>query len=330
MLMTANLAYSFTGDLFWANICGIIIGVIVDSAKLGLWFARHRCKYYGLVSLVLMQVSCLASYMAAINLTNTDAESLRQQTHAYQSVLMEIDNLEKDDQGLQDFAELHKQSQYHDQWEKGEDIVEQQREIRRKKKELKAQLATAGADEARTMSQSSELFILFSDITGMSYEKSRKTLCLLFSFVFEVLGLTCVNYAGKMLEEWRTINAKLEAEKEASEFSTQQSVSEKTETISNSNTDTSKNTEALLGLPLKQLKTYEQIRRDIISGKTYPINRRNIAKKYSVRFEEARDVLELMLSFKDLCKRGNSYRVNPALKNDTANENEIHKQAGLV
>lgn len=330
MLMTANFAYSFTADGFWANVCGIILGGIVDLAKLGLWFARHRCRFYGYMSLVLMLVSCLASYMASINFTDTDTEKYRQQTHTYQSVLMEIENLEKDEKALQGFVDLHKNSQYHDQWEKGEEIVEELREIRRKKKELKARLATIGAEEARKMSQSSALFVLFSDMTGMSFEKSRKTLCLFFSSIFEVLGLTCVNYAGKMLEEWKMIKAKTDTEKEVRELSKPQFVSENTETVSNSDTDTPTHTERPLRLSLKQLKTYERIRRDIISGETYPINRRNIAKKYSIRFEEARDILELMLSFKELRKRGNSYRVNPERLNDTTNENDRHKQAGSV
>lgn len=173
----------------------IAIGLCIDISKYLFWFYRKKHGLFLLLSIVLVCFSWAASvaFFAAKEKDNIRVHQT--ETSQYTANKIAIISLELAIAEKRKLLEKRLSSSYHNQWDKGEKLLE---EINHLNNQLKEQIAFSdriGIEEAQSQLSTSALFTMLSSLSSLSFTSVTHIIYGLLSLIIEVCALGVMSLA---------------------------------------------------------------------------------------------------------------------------------------
>ena len=186
------------GTIFMA-ILFVLIGCCIDTGKYLFWSQRQRSHYYGVLSLLMMGFSWLASCAFLVSSENSFLEEAQVMSVEYVAIQQQIEAAHQQVAYYERLLDKRLNSAYHEQWAEGQSNVDKMAELNETLLALTKSLSLAGKDEAQHRVATTRFFIDVSQLLGSSVELVRAVGYGLLSLLLEVstLGMISLAYAFK-------------------------------------------------------------------------------------------------------------------------------------
>ena len=188
------------GSAVFLAILFVLIGCCIDIGKYLFWSQRHRSRYYGILSSVLMGFSWLASCAFLVSSEHNLLHESQIRSDQYVALLQKIDGTKQEIAFHERLLEKRLNSSYHSQWNQGEATVEKIATLKAKLAELTESSSGVGLDAAVQQVPTIRLFNEISQVLNISSELIRAVGYGLLGFLLEVstLGMISLAHAFKL------------------------------------------------------------------------------------------------------------------------------------
>lgn len=259
----------------------VLTGCCIDIGKYLFWSQRHRSSYYGILSLVLMGFSWLASCAFLVSSENSFLEEAQTRSVEYAVTQQQIEAINQQITYYETLLEKRLNSSYHKQWEEGQSNADKVAVLNRTVATLTRKLQLAGKEEAQQRVATTQFFTNLSQILGSSVELVRTVGYGLLSLLLEVstLGMISLAYAFKF------------------EASIGHDYAEMPDGIDHENAEES--------------RAIAQLTEDILKGRMPPVLRKIKAAHYGLAINDIRQILKNLRSVGILGDdKRNSYKLD--------------------
>ena len=283
------------GSVFLA-ILFVLIGCCIDTGKYLFWSQRQRSHYYGVLSLLMMGFSWLASCAFLVSSENSFLEEAQLMSVEYVATQQKIEATHRQITHYERLLENRLSSAYHKQWDEGQSNMDKMAALNESLLALTKKLSLAGKDEALHRVATTQFFTNVSQVLGSSVEWVRAAGYGLLSLLLEVSTLGMISLANSFKRDSATDSRCLECAEE----------------------------ELLDDLERVQgRQAVAQLTEDILKGKIPPVLRKIKAAHYGVDLDEVRQVLQNLRSVGILSDdKRNSYKLAESLKNNSTEVSE--------
>ena len=279
------------GTIFMA-ILFVLIGCCIDTGKYLFWSQRQRSHYYGVLSLVLMGFSWLASCAFLVSSEHNLLLESQIRTDQYITLQQRIDGTKQEIAFHERLLEKRLNSSYHSQWSQGEATVKTIAALRVKLTELTDSSSGVGLNAAAQQVPTTRLFNEISQVLNISSELVRAVGYGLLSLLLEVSTLGMISM-GQTLKLDSAVNYYC-LENAVDELEAGDGEKQDVETQ----------------------KMKAQLTDDILKGNTPPVLRRIKAADYGLGIDVIREVLKGLYAAGVLeGDKRNSYKLAVSLQN---------------
>ena len=277
----------------------VLIGCCIDIGKYLFWSHRHRSRYYGILSLVLMGFSWLASCAFLVSSENNLLRESQIRSDQYVALQQKIDGTKQEIAFHERLLEKRLSSSYHSQWNQGEATVEKIATLRVKLTELTESSSGVGLDAAVQQVPTTRLFNEISQVLNISSELIRAVGYGLLSLLLEVSTLGMISLVHTFKLDSAVNHRCLE------------NAGDKLETGDSERQD----------VETQQMKA--RLTDDILKGNTPPVLRRIRAADYGLGIDVIRQVLKGLYAVGVLeADKRNSYKLAGPLQNKIKEQSE--------
>jgi len=173
----------------------IAIGLCIDISKYLFWFYRKRHVLFLLLSVLLVCFSWAASVAF---FTAKEKESIRvyqSESSQYIAHKVTIASLKSTIAEKQKLLEKRLSSNYHNQWDKGEEMLEEINSLNQTLKEHIALSDSIGIESAQSQLNTSALFMMLSSLLSLSFSSVANIVYGMLSLIVEVCALGVMSLA---------------------------------------------------------------------------------------------------------------------------------------
>lgn len=308
LALTALFALSFTSTTsaesniaYLPQILMVSIGGGIDLSKYLFW--RYRAKhlaFYCMAS-VLVLFSCMASIAFFVTQEHQQIERGVVQTSEYKAYTTSIELLEKEIQAKQKLLDARLASQYHQQWDKAEDLVSELAALRDKLNQLINENHHVGVESAQKNISTAAFFLGISELLGVPFQSAVTLGYALLALLIELsaLGVIAMSEPGSRSGD-QVDRRRNDFDDELEPFTGGERIQPRPSDDTDQDSESPPSSE-------------EAIIHDILTGESKPILRQLI-KQYGIQYQQARDILDHLLDRRLIRDVGLTYEVVPSLK----------------
>lgn len=178
---------SATGELN-VFIQGLVVaaGACLDITKYVCWSAKHRRAWFVVFAVWLSILSCIASVACFITQENRNIQRDREKTSAYAAHMSKIQRLERLLANKDALVKTLMSSQYHDQWEKADGVLQDIRELNQTLYQTKAATDDVGSNQAIQHNPRSAFFESIAQQLKIPYQEAVLFAYIAFSLSIEL------------------------------------------------------------------------------------------------------------------------------------------------
>lgn len=167
----------------------VLIGCCIDVGKYVFWVQRQRSRYYGLLSLMLMAFSLIASCAFFISSESGLLQDTRLKTSEYMVLQQRIENHKQEIVYNESLLDKRLNSAYHKQWEAGQANAEKVSELRESLATVMERSSKVGWNEATKQVTVSRFFSEIGQVLNISVEKIRLAGYSILSLLLEISAM---------------------------------------------------------------------------------------------------------------------------------------------
>lgn len=206
MTLTAMFALSLSGisaealaDTTWSGqalflaVLFVLIGCCIDIGKYVFWAQRQRSRYYGLLSLILMVFSLIASCAFFMSSESGLLQNARLKSSEYAVLQQRMENYKQEIAYNESLLEKRLNSAYHKQWEAGQGNAEKLSELRESLVTLMERSSQVGWNAATKQVAVSRFFTEIGQTLNISVETLRITGYSVLSLLLEISALGMIS-----------------------------------------------------------------------------------------------------------------------------------------
>lgn len=281
------------GMTIFLAILYILIGCCVDIGKYLFWPNRHRGGYYGVLSLLLMVFSWLASCAFLVSSEHSLLRESQVNSVQYAALQQKIESIHEEVAFHESLLEKRLNSSYHSQWKQAEATVEKIASLKVKVTELTESSSGVGLDAAAQKVPTTQFFNELSQMLNISSNLVRAVGYGLLSLLLEVSTLGMISLVNALKLDSVVNHDYLESAGNELELR-----------------DSEKQ-----GVETQQMKA--RLTDDILKGNTLPVLRRIKAADYGLGVDVIRQVLKGLYTAGALeTDKRNSYKLAEFLRKE--------------
>jgi len=263
----------------------VLIGCCIDTGKYLFWSQRNRSRYYGILSLVLMGFSWLASCAFLVSSENSFLVEAQVKSVEYTAIQQQIEATNQQINYYERLLEKRLNSVYHDQWAEGQSNANKMAALNETLLALTKKLSSAGKGDARARVATTQFFTNVSQVLGSSVELVRAAGYGLLSLLLETSTLGMISLASSFKLDSKIGHRCFECAGE-----------EMPDDVDLEN--------------MEERQAVAQLTEDIVKGKMPPVLRKIKAANYGLDLDKVRQILKSLRSVGILSDdKRNSYKL---------------------
>lgn len=274
MVFTAIFALylsSAAGELnIYLEILVVVAGACLDITKYLCWGGKRRRVLYIVFAVWLSVLSCVASIACFVTQENRNIDAEREKTSAYAAHQTNIERLKRLITDKEALVKTLMSSQYHDQWEKANAVMQEISALNLQLFEAKAALDEVGLNQAISHSDRAAFFEQIARWLHKTYQEVVMYTYIAFSVSIELAPIILL----ALVREQLNIRQKSQ----------------------------------LIAPPTDSLERNDIILRDILSGEMRPVIRQ-IIKKYNMRYATVRQLFDTWIEGGFIRESGKGFEV---------------------